>query len=54
MAILLPSSSIIICSSWNFRDLIFKAIFKSEHEVVEVTAKLDSYTSNKNKHLSPK
>lgn len=26
--------------------------FLSEHEMAEVTAKLDSYTSNKNKHLS--
>ena len=34
------------------RDLIVKAIFKSEHEVAEVTAKLDSYTSNMNKYLS--
>lgn len=34
------------------RDLLINAIFKSEHEVAEVTAKLDSYTLNKSKHFS--
>lgn len=31
---------------------LLKQFIKSEHEVAEPTAKLDSYTSNKNKNLS--
>lgn len=34
------------------RDFKIALTIKSQHEVVEVTAKLDSYTLNKNKHPS--